>query len=469
MDQRILPVVLSGGSGSRLWPISRRARPKQFLPLAGERTMLRETLDRLAPLGEDMLILCAEASRFQVAEHVQQAGHPAQIVLEPLARNTALPCAVAALMAERDAPGAVLLISPADHYIPDAAAFRAAAQHAATLAAQGHIVTFGVTPTGPETGYGYIRRGASLGARGAKVDAFREKPDLATAEAYVADGQHFWNAGIFAAPAALLLDEMRAHAPEVLAAAEAALSGAARDLDFLRLASDPLVACPDLSIDYAVMERTATAAVVPAEFTWSDLGSWNAMWEIARQGPDGNATRGNVEVLDSRNSYVHSDGPLVAVKGVEDLVVVATPDAVLVTGRGDPAAAGAVVKHLKSAGHEEATEHRRVLRPWGSYESLATGGRFQVKRITVTPGGVLSLQSHLHRAEHWVVVSGTAEVTVGDEVRMVPENESVYVPLGATHRLANRGKVEVVLIEVQTGAYLGEDDIVRYEDIYARK
>jgi len=468
MERSILPVILSGGSGSRLWPISRRSRPKQFLPLAGERTMLRETLDRLAPLGPRTLILCAEDTRFQVAEHVQASGLAAEILLEPVARNTALPCAVAALRALNDTPDAILLIAPADHYIPDAAAFRAAAGRAADLAAQGHIVTFGVTPAGPETGYGYIRRGDPLGDRGARVAAFREKPDLQTARAYVADGAHYWNAGIFAAPAALLLDELQAHAPEVVAAARGALDGAIRDLDFLRLAADPLVACPDLSIDYAVMERTRKAAMVPAEFTWSDLGSWGAMWDISRDGAEGNATRGNVALLDTSGSYVHSEGPLVAVKGVCDLVVVATPDAVLVTDRHAPGAAGDVVRHLKATGHPEATEHRRVLRPWGSYESLATGPRFQVKRITVRPDGVLSLQSHLHRAEHWVVVSGTAEVTIGDTVRTLSENQSVYVPLGATHRLANRGKVDLVLIEVQSGAYLGEDDIVRYDDIYAR-
>ena len=467
MTIEILPVVLSGGSGSRLWPVSRRSYPKQFLALHGADTMLRETLARVGPLGSRALILCAEEQRFQVAEQAQGLDLPVEIYLEPLARNTALAAAVAALVAARSDPDTVVLLAPADHYIPDADAFRTAARQAAELAAQGHIVTFGIAPASPETGYGYIRRGDALGP-GATVAAFKEKPDPETAESFLAAGDYYWNAGIFAAPAGLLLSEMQTHAPQIAAAAEAALDGAARDLDFVRLARDPLEPCPDLSIDYALMEHTGHAAVLPSDFAWSDLGSWAAMWQIAEDGPDANATQGPVVLRDSRRSYVRSEGPVVAVSGVEDLVVVATDDAVLVTDRNRTEDVKPLLDRLKAEGRTEAVEHRRIHRPWGSYESLATGDRFQVKRIIVKPGGVLSLQSHLHRAEHWVVVSGTAEVTIGEEVTMLTENESIFVPLGAVHRLANRGKVPLILIEVQSGAYLGEDDIVRYEDVYSR-
>lgn len=468
MAQAILPVVLSGGSGSRLWPVSRDSHPKQFLDLQGRGTMLRATIDRLAPLGSEMLILCAEPQRFRVAEALREAERTARIVLEPVARNTALPAAVAALIAAARDPQTVLLIAPADHHIPDDAAFRAAATQAAELASADHIVTFGITPDSPETGYGYIRRGDRLSPHGSRVAAFSEKPDRARAEAFLSEGGYFWNAGIFAAPAGLLLAEIEAHAPEVVVAARAALARAVEDLDFLRLAAGPLADCPSISIDHAVMERTDRAAMLSASFAWSDLGSWNALWQIGADSAKGNALSGNVIVERSTGSYVRSEGPLVAVAGVSDLVVVATSDAVLVTDRRQSEAVKDLLMRLKKAGHPEATEHRRVHRPWGSYESLALGERFQVKRIVVRPGGILSLQSHMHRAEHWVVVSGTAQVTIGAETAMLTENQSVFVPLGARHRLANPGKVDLVLIEVQSGPYLGEDDITRYEDVYAR-
>ncbi|MEM9780145.1 MAG: mannose-1-phosphate guanylyltransferase/mannose-6-phosphate isomerase [Pseudomonadota bacterium] len=467
MVDAIVPVILSGGSGSRLWPVSRTAHPKQFLNLQGAHSMLHNTVDRVAPLGSRMMVLCAEAQRFLVAEALREADQPATIVLEPVSRNTALSATVAAYMVALDTPEAIVMLVPADHHVPDAEAFRRAAQEAADLAATGRIVTLGIAPTRPETGYGYIRRGQDL-SHGAEVAGFTEKPDEARAAEFLATGSYFWNAGIFLAPAQLLLEEVRKHAPGIAAAAQGCLEAAQPDLDFLRLGAEALEDCPSLSLDYAVMERTDRAAVLPVAFDWSDLGSWAAMWELeATDG--GNATYGDKVVLrDSDRTYVRSEGPLVAVSGVEDLVVVATSDAVLVTDRRKTEGVKALVEDLKTQGHEEATEHRRVHRPWGSYESLARGERFQVKRITVNPGGILSLQSHMHRAEHWVVVSGFAEVTLNEEVHRLAENESIYIPLGAKHRMANPGKVPLVLIEVQSGGYLGEDDIKRYEDAYRR-
>ncbi|MEM9228202.1 MAG: mannose-1-phosphate guanylyltransferase/mannose-6-phosphate isomerase [Pseudomonadota bacterium] len=468
MVEGIVPVILSGGSGSRLWPVSRNAQPKQFLKLKGKNSMLHDTLERVSPLGERMMVLCAEEQRFLVAEALRQANQSATITLEPVSRNTALSATVGAYMVALDTPDAIIILCPADHHVPDPVAFRDACHTAAELAATGRIVTLGITPARPETGYGYIQRGAALG-NGAEVASFTEKPDLDTAITFLKDGGYYWNAGIFLAPAKLLLEEMGRHAPEIAEAAEACLTSAQPDLDFLRLAADPLEHCPALSFDYAVMERTDRAAVLPVDFLWSDLGTWNALWEMDQTGPDQNVAFGeNVLIHDTKRSYVRSEGPLVSVAGVQDLVVIATNDAVLVTDRKRTENVKQVVEDLKQQGHAEATEHRRVHRPWGSYESLVHGDRFQVKRITVNPGGILSLQSHMHRSEHWVVVSGFAEVTLGEDLHRLAENESIYIPLGAKHRMANPGKVPLVLIEVQSGGYLGEDDIKRYEDIYRR-
>lgn len=467
MDHRVVPVILSGGSGSRLWPISRSTHPKQFLNLQGQHSMLHDTVRRLAPLGPSMMVLCAEEQRFLVAEGLRAARQPAAIVLEPVARNTGFAAAAAAHVVAADDPEAVILLAPADHFLPDAEAFRAAVHEATTLALEGWIVTMGVTPQGPETGYGYIRAGAPLGA-GAKVRSFTEKPDPETARAFLAEGGYYWNAGLVVATAAQLLAELEEHAPKIRAAAQAAVVGAEVDLDFLRLDAAPLADCPSLSLDYALLEHTERAAVLPVSFEWSDLGAWSALWQIEATGASQNAEVGNVVVTESTRSYVRSEGPLVAVSGVEDLVVVATPDAVLVTDRRKTEAVRPLLARLKAEGHAEATEHRKVHRPWGSYEQLALGERFQVKRIMVHPGGTLSLQSHMHRAEHWVVVSGSALVTVNDEEHVLTENQSIYVPLGAKHRLANRGKLPLTLIEVQSGAYLGEDDITRFDDVYRR-
>ncbi|WP_198671114.1 mannose-1-phosphate guanylyltransferase/mannose-6-phosphate isomerase [Oceanibium sediminis] len=465
---RILPVVLSGGSGSRLWPVSRPSHPKQFLKLHGEQTMLRTTLDRVAPLGDRLTVICAEAQRFLVAEQLRESGHAGRIVLEPLARNTAFPAALASLLAAEEVEDTVMLLIPADHHLPDARAFRDAARAAAGIASEGHIVTFGITPDSPHTGYGYIKRGAPLAGDAARVAAFREKPDKATAASFLAEGGHYWNAGIFAAPAALMIAEMERHAPAVMAAARAAHAGMEADLDFLRLPEQALLACPDLSIDYAVMEHTEFAAVLPVDFAWSDLGSWTSVWAVRDQDEAGNVTRGDVFLHDSESSYIHSEGPVVAVSGLRDVVVVATGDAVLVTDRHRTESVKELLGQLKAADRVEASEHKKIFRPWGSYEQLALGPRFQVKRIIVNPGGLLSLQSHRHRAEHWVVVAGEAEVTVDEDVRRLCENQSIYVPLGAKHRLHNPTPDPLVLIEVQSGDYLGEDDIIRYDDVYAR-
>lgn len=467
MQQKLVPVILSGGSGSRLWPVSRSGHPKQFLSLQGQNSMLHDTVLRVAPLGSEMLVLCAEAQRFLVAEGVRDAGRSATIVLEPLARNTGLAAAVAAELVVAESPEAILLLTPADHYLPDIVAFHKAARRAAKIAASGQIVIFGITPKGPETGYGYIRADSTTG-EAAKVQAFKEKPDLETAQQFLNAGGYYWNAGIVAVPAQTLLAEMQTHAPLITAAAKSAVAGATADLDFLRLLADPLTDCPALSIDHALLEHTDRATVLPVDFPWSDLGAWSALWQIEAKGPDNNAQVGNVVVADSHRNYVRSEGPLVAVSGVQDLVVVATADAVLVTDRRQAEQVGPLLQTLKTRGHAEATEHRKVHRPWGSYEQLALGERFQVKRITVHPGGTLSLQSHMHRAEHWVVVSGTAQVTLDGAEHILTENQSIYVPLGAKHRLANSGKVPLVLIEVQSGSYLGEDDITRFEDVYRR-
>ncbi|AWH48218.1 mannose-1-phosphate guanylyltransferase/mannose-6-phosphate isomerase [Stenotrophomonas sp. SAU14A_NAIMI4_5] len=463
----IQPVILSGGSGTRLWPLSREAYPKQFLPLAGQLTMLQATWQRVAPIASrGPLVIANEEHRFVAAEQLQQVGaEPAAIILEPVGRNTAPAIAVAALEATHDGADALLLVLPSDHVITDEAAFRSAVQAAASAAEAGKLVTFGIVPTGPETGYGYIKAADGQGLRA--VERFVEKPDLDTASGYVASGQYYWNSGMFLFKASRYLQELERLQPAMLAGSRTAWQQSRRDTDFTRLDKDAFTAVPSDSIDYAVMEKTADAVVIPLDAGWNDVGSWTALRDVSQQDGDGNAHQGDVIAIDCRNTYAYGQR-LVAMVGLDDVIVVETDDAVLVGKADRMQEVKTVVAQLKADGRSEATWHRKVYRPWGAYDSIDNGERFQVKRITVKPGGTLSLQMHHHRAEHWIVVSGTAEVTRGDEVILLSENQSTYIPLGVTHRLRNPGKLPLELIEVQSGSYLGEDDIVRFEDTYGR-
>jgi mannose-1-phosphate guanylyltransferase/mannose-1-phosphate guanylyltransferase/mannose-6-phosphate isomerase len=465
----ILPVILSGGTGTRLWPLSREGYPKQFWPLASARPMLEETAARAEGPGFlPPTVVCNEAHRFLVAEQLR--GRGARIVLEPAGRNSGPAIAAAALLAEEAAPGTVMWIMAADSAVQDVPALHAALARAAAAARAGRIVTFGMKPTAPETGYGYIEAGEALpGLDGVQAIArFVEKPDAARAAEFVAGGRHLWNSGMFVATAATLLAEFERHEPGLLAQVRAAVAGAKRDMDFVRLDAAAFAAAPSISIDYAVMERTQHAAVVPAAIGWSDIGSWAALWEISGKDAQGNVAAGPAEVIDSRNCYVRSEGILTGVIGLQDAVVVVTDDAVLAMHRDRAQDVKTLVDALKAKGRKEATEHRRAYRPWGHYEGLIMGDRFQVKKILVRPGAKLSLQKHFHRAEHWVVVSGTAIVRRDAEEILLRENESVYLPLGCVHRMENPGIIPLVLIEVQSGSYLGEDDIVRFEDTYGR-
>ncbi|MBU6497743.1 MAG: mannose-1-phosphate guanylyltransferase/mannose-6-phosphate isomerase [Rhodospirillales bacterium] len=468
----IVPVILSGGSGTRLWPVSRESFPKQFWPLISARTMIQETAARA--LGEafaDPLVVCNQEHRFVVAEQMRELGITgARIVLEPVGRNSAPAITAAALLIAETDPEAVLWMMAADAAIGDDAALRLALDAAVAAARAGHIVTFGMRPTAPETGYGYIEVGAALpGLAGVHaLTRFVEKPDAATAAGLVADGRHLWNSGMFVFTAATLLAEMERHAPEVLAAVRRAVAARVQDLDFIRLDPDAFRACPSISIDYAVAERTTRAAVVPADLGWSDVGSWAALWELGAKDAQGNVAVGEVMFEGAGNCYARSDGIMTAVVGLDDAVVVVTEDAVLAMHRDRAQDVKRVVDRLRAAGRSQAVAHRRVYRPWGFYESLIQGERFQVKRIMVSPGQKLSLQKHFHRAEHWVVVNGSALVTRDAETLLVRENESLYLPLGCVHRLENPGRIPLTLIEVQSGSYLGEDDIVRLEDTYGR-
>ncbi|KAF1690359.1 mannose-1-phosphate guanylyltransferase/mannose-6-phosphate isomerase [Pseudoxanthomonas taiwanensis] len=464
----LVPVLLSGGSGTRLWPLSREAYPKQFLPLVGNESMLQETWRRVAELaGAAPLVVANEEHRFMVAEQLRQAGaRPAAILLEPVGRNTAPAIAVAALQATADGGDPLLLVLPSDHAVRDREGFHRAVRTASAAAGQGRLVTFGIVPTGPETGYGYIKAAPGDGVR--PVERFVEKPDAETARAYVASGEYFWNSGMFLFRASRYLEELERFRPDILAACRRAFAGASRDADFVRLEREAFAASPSDSIDYAVMEKTGAASVLPVDVGWSDVGSWSALWEVAEHDAEGNAHHGDVVALGCRNTYAWTDRRLVALIGLEDVVVVDTDDALLVAHRDRVQEVKDVVAGLKRDGRGEAVLHRKVYRPWGAYDSIDTGERFQVKRITVKPGASLSLQMHHHRAEHWVVVRGTARVTRGDEVLLLTENQSTYIPLGVKHRLENPGKVPLELIEVQSGSYLGEDDIVRFEDVYGR-
>ncbi|HTV89313.1 MAG TPA: mannose-1-phosphate guanylyltransferase/mannose-6-phosphate isomerase [Stellaceae bacterium] len=469
----IHPVILSGGSGTRLWPMSRALYPKQLLTLTGENSLLQETALRVARDGgfAAPLIIANEEHRFIIAEQMRAIGvAPAALLLEPVGRNTAPAATIAALRLARAEPDALMLVMPSDHAIGDAAGFRAAVERGAAAARAGRLATFGITPTRGETGYGYIAKGASLAesAGAFAVAGFVEKPDPAAAERYVASGDYFWNSGIFLFPAALYLDEIKRLCPAMFEACERALLGARADADFIRLDKAAFTDCPSDSIDYAVMEHTERAAVVPVAVGWSDLGSWDALWEIGDKDPSGNALVGNVVAEDTGNCYLRSEAGLIAAIGVADLVVVATDDAIMVAPRNRTQDVKRLVGRLLAEHRDEADALPTVHRPWGSYRSLHNGHRAQVKHIVVKPGAKLSLQLHHHRAEHWVVVQGTARITRGDEEMILTENESTYIPLGTPHRLENPGKIPLHVIEVQSGSYLGEDDIVRIEDTYGR-
>lgn len=466
------PVVLSGGSGTRLWPLSRKNQPKQFLALMGQRSLYQETVLRAAalPHAQAPITVCSEDHRFMVGEQLQSISvGSGGILLEPAPRNTAPAIALAALHAVSKDSAATLLVMPADHLIEDEAAFRDAVSKAALLAEGGWLVAFGIEPDYPETGYGYIRYGDALGPAGCRIDRFVEKPDKAAAQAYLAEGGYAWNSGMFLFSAASYLEELDRYAPAILAAARAAHAGGSADLDFIRVDEVAFKESPSLSIDYAVMENTTRAAVVSVSCGWSDIGSWSSLWSVAERDADGNRHEGDVISVDSRGSLVRaSERRLIATIGVEDLVIVDTADATLVARKDRVQDVKAVVDALKAAGRTEHLSHRKVYRPWGSYDSIGVGDRFQVKKIVVKPGASLSLQQHRHRAEHWIVVSGVAEVTCDERVFELRENQSTYIPLGSVHRLRNRGDAPVELIEVQSGNYLGEDDIVRLEDVYGR-
>jgi mannose-1-phosphate guanylyltransferase/mannose-6-phosphate isomerase len=470
---KIHPVVLCGGAGSRLWPMSRQLLPKQFLPLLSDQTMLQETVARLRGLPgvQPPTVVSNSEHRFLVAEQLRAIDvTPRAQILEPVGRNTAPAVAVAALALERADPDAVMFVLPADHLIRDLGAFHEAVLKAAAVARAGLLATFGIRPDHPATGYGYIERGEPIaGQDGAfRVARFVEKPDAQTARTFLDRGTYAWNSGMFVFGAKRYLEELGRHAPKILESCRAAWDKAASDLDFVRLDAAAFGACPADSIDYAVMEKTGAAAVIPADIGWSDVGSWTTLWDVGEKDRDGNVLRGDVHVRSSANCYVRAEKRLVSVLGLRDVVVVETDDAVLVASKDEAQKVKDVVGHLDANQRTEHVSHRRVYRPWGYYESIDDGDRFQVKRLMVKPGASLSLQMHHHRAEHWVVVSGTARVTRGEEVVLLAENQSTYIPIGAKHRLENPGKLPVYLIEVQSGGYLGEDDIVRFEDVYKR-
>ncbi|HEY7745375.1 MAG TPA: mannose-1-phosphate guanylyltransferase/mannose-6-phosphate isomerase [Desulfuromonadales bacterium] len=492
----IVPVILSGGAGTRLWPLSREMYPKQLLPLVGTQTMLQNTITRLSEVAglASPIVVCNENHRFMVAEQLRQVERAASaILLEPVGRNTAPAVAVAALRALAAGDDPVLLVLPADHVIREAAVLCRTVEAAVPFARAGKLITFGIVPTGPETGYGYIRadKGCHLSSvtghlsetNGQKpmtndsfandatayaVIEFVEKPDLATAQRYVASGEYYWNSGMFMFRASRYLQELEKFAPAIVEACRQACDRAVPDLDFVRLDARAFAACPGDSIDYAVMEKTGDAMIIPLDAGWSDVGSWSALWEVGERDGAGNLVYGDVLTRDVRNCYLHAESRLLAAVGISDHVVVETADAVLVVHKDRVQDVKEIVQQLKTQGRSEAILHRRVFRPWGSYESIDSAERFQVKRIMVKPGATLSLQMHHHRAEHWIVVKGTAKITKGEEVLMLSENQSTYIPLGVTHRLENPGIIPLELIEVQSGSYLGEDDIVRFEDSYGR-
>jgi mannose-1-phosphate guanylyltransferase/mannose-6-phosphate isomerase len=472
----IVSVILCGGSGTRLWPLSRKSYPKQFVPLIGSKSLLLLTTERLALVssGKPLLCVAAEDHRFLVADDLKAAGMGGDLLLEPAGRNTAAAMALAALHANAREADPLMLFCPADHHIPDAAAFAAMVQQGVPAAASGAIVTFGVVPSFPSTAYGYIQQGGARADGSRAVARFIEKPQADAAQALLLQGNVLWNAGIFLARASVLLAALGAHAADILASCQAAMTGAATETPpgngthFIRPQKDAFLACRSQSIDYAVMEHHTDVAVVPFVGQWSDVGSWNAVADLTPADEQGNRIDGQGHTLAARNTYIHAPGRTVVALGTQDLLIIDTPDALLVANRDHAEQVKDVVAHLENAQLPQATLHRRVARPWGWYDSIDMGERFQVKRIGVKPGASLSLQKHHHRAEHWIVVQGTAEVTNGDKVFLLSENQSTYIPIGAVHRLHNPGKLELEMIEVQSGSYLGEDDIVRLEDTYGR-
>ncbi len=482
MNQSLYPVILSGGSGTRLWPLSRSTYPKQLLKLVDEKTMLQTTIERamgLSAVEVDVrapILICNQEHRFGVREQVLAIGQqPSALYLEPSGRNTAPAIALAALHLARGDnanPNALMLVLPADHVVENIDAFAQAVKIAAQVAEQGYLVTFGIRPTAAETGYGYIRFGEQIAGYEGKahnIVRFIEKPDYTSAEQYVNSGDYVWNSGMFVFSAGLYLEELEAHRPDILEAAKRAWENRIEDLDFIRPASEEFLACPAESIDYAVMQPTSRAAVVTADLGWSDVGSWNSLWKIAAKDTDGNVVKGDVFAYDTKNSYLRAESRLVSVIGLEDVIVVETSDAVLVMHKNRSQDIKKAITHFQQNNRKEHMEHMRVHRPWGWYEGIDAGERFQVKRIMVKPGEKLSLQMHHHRAEHWIVVSGTAKVTLDDKELLLGENQSTYIPLGYSHRLENPGKIPLHLIEVQSGSYLGEDDIVRFQDTYGRQ
>lgn len=467
----ILPVILAGGSGTRLWPLSRKHYAKQYLALDGATTMLQATVTRIGTLPcASPFVICNEETRFLAAEQMRQIGQDkALILLEPAGRNTAPAIALAALEAVATGDDPVMLVMPADHKINDPEAYATAVEVAVPLALSDHLVTFGITPTHPETGYGYIHSGAAISDSGAhRIDAFVEKPDLASAKNYIATGGYFWNSGIFLFRASRYLAELEAMRPDVLDACSAAHAGKESDLHFLRFNEAAFLACPDVSIDYAVMEKTSASVVVPLDAGWSDIGSWTALWDASEKDGDGNCEIGDVLSLNGSGNYINAGSRMVAAVGLENMVVVETKDTVFVAPKNRVGEIKGLIAQMTAQGRSELDHHREVVRPWGKYDSIDMGERYQVKRITVNPGAKLSVQKHHHRAEHWTVVRGSALVTKGEDTILLSENQSTYIPLGEIHALENPGKIPLELIEVQSGSYLGEDDIERFEDRYGR-
>ncbi|PSU32587.1 mannose-1-phosphate guanylyltransferase/mannose-6-phosphate isomerase [Photobacterium phosphoreum] len=462
----LLPVIMAGGSGSRLWPLSRTLYPKQFLSIISKATMLQETVKRLDGIEHrDPVFICNEEHRFIVAEQLRLGGlNNSGIILEPVGRNTAPAIALAALKALTDGDDPLLLVLAADHVIQNSDAFLASIEHAIVEAEKGSLVTFGIVPLKPETGYGYIRRGVQISDNAYKVNAFVEKPDLITAQEYIATNEFYWNSGMFLFKASRYLAELEKYSPEILRVCQSAFDSNRIDLDFIRLNETLFSSCPDDSIDYAVMEKTQDAVVVPMDANWSDVGSWSSLWEVNPKDVDGNAIRGDVLTQNTTNSYIYSQNKLVATVGVEDLIIVETKDAVLVAHKDKVQDVKGIVEQLKAANRDEYLQHREVYRPWGTHDQIAEGDRFHVKHVMVKPGERTATQMHYHRTEHWVVVKGTAKVINGDKTFLLSENESTYIPIGTPHSIENPGQIPLELIEVRSGAYLSENDVVRLED-----
>ncbi len=470
----MIPIILSGGSGTRLWPLSRELYPKQFLPLHSDKTLFQETLSRLKKLNlddhiADPIIVCNEEHRFIVAENIKAIGYKAQnIILEPAGRNTAPAIAAAALIAMQSNDDPILMVLPADHIIENIDAFTSATKTAQELAEKGHMVTFGIKPTYAHTGYGYIEAGNPIEENANEISQFKEKPDKATAEEFIKSGRYLWNSGMFFFKASIYLAELEKHQPDLLKHAKASVENSKNDMDFNRLNKDDFELCPNIAIDYAVMEHTENGAVVGLDANWNDIGSWDSVWEVSEKDENNNLYKGDIIAHNSKNNYIYSKEKLITTLGVENLIIIDTQDALLVADKNSVQDIKLIVNKLKQDNRSEAIHHKTVYRPWGHYTSISKGERHQTKRISVKTGAKLSLQKHHHRSEHWIVVRGTAKVTKGDETFLLSENESVYLPIGVVHALENPGKIDLEIIEVQTGTYLGEDDIIRLEDLYGR-